>query len=98
MPMFVMFSDDSRFVLQPDDKSVRVWREQGTRNRPENVTEHHAFRGERIMVWEWISLRYRTELHIYRRCSVTAVRYRDEVLDPSETVRCSSWSFVRFNG
>ncbi|GBN72582.1 hypothetical protein AVEN_36487-1 [Araneus ventricosus] len=31
----VTFTDESRFSLQPDDKRVRVWREQGTRNRPE---------------------------------------------------------------
>ncbi|GBN11730.1 hypothetical protein AVEN_98779-1 [Araneus ventricosus] len=34
----VMFTDESRFALQPDDKRVRVWREQGIRNRPENIT------------------------------------------------------------
>ncbi|GBL80411.1 Transposable element Tcb1 transposase [Araneus ventricosus] len=77
-----MFTDESRFALQPDDKRVRVWREQSTRNRPENITEHHAFRGGNIMVWAGISSGYRTDLHIYRRGSVTAVRYRDEVLDP----------------
>ena len=75
----VMFTDYSRFALQPDNKRVRVWREQGTCNRPENATEHHASRGGSIMVWTGISLGYRTELHIYRRGSVTAVLYRDEV-------------------
>ncbi|GBL80408.1 Transposable element Tcb2 transposase [Araneus ventricosus] len=78
----VMFTDESRFALQLDDKRVRVWREQGTRNRPENITEHHAFLGGSIMVWAGISSGYRTDLHIYRLGSVTAVRYRDEVLDP----------------
>ncbi|GFX85893.1 transposable element Tcb1 transposase [Trichonephila clavipes] len=34
------------------------------------------------MVWAGISLAYRTELHIFKRGSVTAVRYRDEVLEP----------------
>ncbi|GFS49453.1 transposable element Tcb1 transposase [Trichonephila clavipes] len=34
------------------------------------------------MVWAGISLGYRTDLHIFKRCSVTAVRYRDEVLEP----------------
>ncbi|GBM84008.1 hypothetical protein AVEN_110138-1 [Araneus ventricosus] len=71
----VIFTDESRFALQSDDKSVRVWREQGTRNRPENITEHHAFRGGSIMVWAGILLGYRTDLHIYRQGSVTAVRY-----------------------
>ncbi|GBN03479.1 hypothetical protein AVEN_89730-1 [Araneus ventricosus] len=78
----VMFTDESRFSLQPDAKRVRVWREQGTLNRPENITKHHAFRGGSIMVLAGISLGYRTDLHIYRRGSVTAVRYRDEVLNP----------------
>ncbi|GFU83876.1 transposable element Tcb1 transposase [Trichonephila clavipes] len=34
------------------------------------------------MVWAGISLEYRTDLHIFKRGSVTAVRYRDEVLEP----------------
>ncbi|GBL80413.1 hypothetical protein AVEN_92310-1 [Araneus ventricosus] len=61
----VMFTDESRFALQPDDKRVRVRREQGTRNRPENITEHHAFRGGNIMVWAGISSGHRTDLHVY---------------------------------
>ncbi|GFX03429.1 transposable element Tcb1 transposase [Trichonephila clavipes] len=47
----VMFTDESRFALEPNDKRIRIWR-------------------------------YRTDLHIFKRCSVTAVRYRDEVLEP----------------
>ena len=34
------------------------------------------------MVWAGISLGYRTDLHIFKLGSVTAVRYRDEVLEP----------------
>ncbi|GFU71590.1 transposable element Tcb1 transposase [Trichonephila clavipes] len=34
------------------------------------------------MVWAGISLGYRTDLHIFKRGSVMAVRYRDEVLEP----------------
>ncbi|GFX70776.1 HTH_Tnp_Tc3_2 domain-containing protein [Trichonephila clavipes] len=34
----VMFTDESRFALEPDDKRIRIWREQGTRNQPQNVT------------------------------------------------------------
>ena len=33
------------------------------------------------MVWAGISLRYRSDLHIFKRGSVKAVRYRDEVLE-----------------
>ncbi|GFV31547.1 elongation factor 2 [Trichonephila clavipes] len=78
----VMFTDESRFSLGPDDKRIRIWCKQGTRNQPRNITEHHAFRGGSIMVWAGISLGYRTDLHIFKRGSVTAVRYRDEVLEP----------------
>ncbi|GFV64276.1 transposable element Tcb1 transposase [Trichonephila clavipes] len=73
-----MFTDESRFALEPDDKRIRIWCKQGTRNQPQNITEHHAFRGGSIMVWAGISLGYRTNQHNFKR----AVRYRDEVLEP----------------
>ncbi|GFX36944.1 transposable element Tcb1 transposase [Trichonephila clavipes] len=66
----------------PNDKHIRIWRKHGTRNQPQNITEHHAFRDGSIMVWPGISLGYRTNLHIFKQGSVTAVRYRDEVLEP----------------
>ncbi|GFW08746.1 transposable element Tcb1 transposase [Trichonephila clavipes] len=78
----VMFTDVSRFALEPDDKRIRIGRTQGKRNQPQNITEHHAFRGGSIMVWAGISLGYRTDLRIFKRGSVTAVRYRDEILEP----------------
>ncbi|GFY00958.1 transposable element Tcb1 transposase [Trichonephila clavipes] len=74
----VMFTDESRFVLEPDDKRIRIWHKQGTRNQPQNITEHHAFRGGSIMM----SAGYRTDLQIFKRGSVTAVRYRNEILKP----------------
>ncbi|GFW16644.1 transposable element Tcb1 transposase [Trichonephila clavipes] len=77
-----MFTDESRFALEPDDKRIRIWRKQGTRNQPQNITEHHAFRGGSIKVWAGISLGYRTDMRIFKRGSVTAVWYPDEVLEP----------------
>ena len=76
-----MITDESRFTLEPDDKRIRIWREQGTRNQPQNIIEYHAFRGGSIMVWAGISLGYRTDQHIFKQGSVTAVLYRDEVLE-----------------
>ncbi|GFX10986.1 HTH_Tnp_Tc3_2 domain-containing protein [Trichonephila clavipes] len=73
----VIFTDESRFALEPDGKRIRIGRKQGTRNQPQNITKHHAFRGGSIMVWARISLVYRTDLHIFKRGSVTVVRYRD---------------------
>ncbi|GFW79003.1 transposable element Tcb2 transposase [Trichonephila clavipes] len=78
----VMFTDESRFALEPDDRRIRMWHKQGTRNQPQNITEHHAFRNGSIMVWAGISLGYRTDLHIFKRGSMTPVRYRDEILEP----------------
>ncbi|GFV05660.1 transposable element Tcb1 transposase [Trichonephila clavipes] len=43
--------------------------------------EHHGIQGGSNMMWARISLGYSTKLHIFKRGSVTAVRYRDEVLD-----------------
>ncbi|GFW81855.1 transposable element Tcb1 transposase [Trichonephila clavipes] len=78
-----MFTDESRFALEPDDKRIRIWRKQGTRNQSHNITEHHTFQGGSIMVWAGISLGYCTNLHIFKRGSVTAVWYQDEVLEPT---------------
>ncbi|GFT80935.1 transposable element Tcb1 transposase [Trichonephila clavipes] len=78
----VMFTDESRFAMEPDDKHIRIWCKQGIRNQPQNISEHHAFRGGSIMVWAGISLGYSTDLHIFKRGSVMAVRYRYEVLEP----------------
>ncbi|GFV93734.1 transposable element Tcb1 transposase [Trichonephila clavipes] len=50
-----------------------------TRNT-QPAPKHH--RTSRIMVGAGISLGYRSELHIFKRGSVTTVRYRDEVLEP----------------
>ncbi|GFW65727.1 transposable element Tcb1 transposase [Trichonephila clavipes] len=77
-----MFTDKSRFALKLDDKRIRIWRNQGTRNQPQNITKQHAFQGGSIMVWARISLGYRTDLHIFKQGSVTAVRYREEILEP----------------
>ncbi|GFX37237.1 transposable element Tcb1 transposase [Trichonephila clavipes] len=63
----VMFTDESRFALEPNDTRIRIWRKQETRNQPKNITEYHAFRDGSIMVWAGISLGYRTDLHIFKR-------------------------------
>ncbi|GFY16285.1 transposable element Tcb1 transposase [Trichonephila clavipes] len=60
-------------------------RERRTRNQPQNITEHNAFQGRSIKVWPEISLGDRTDLYIFKRGSVTAIWYRDEV--PESIVR-----------
>ena len=76
-----MFTDESRFALEPDDKRIRIYREQGTRIQPQSITKYHALRDGSIMMWAEISLGYRADLHIFNILSVTAVRYRDEVVE-----------------
>ncbi|GFV41131.1 transposable element Tcb1 transposase [Trichonephila clavipes] len=39
----IMFTDELRFALEPDDKHIRIWRKQETRNQPQNITEHPTF-------------------------------------------------------
>ncbi|KFM63362.1 Histone-lysine N-methyltransferase SETMAR, partial [Stegodyphus mimosarum] len=72
----------SKFALEPDDKRIRIRCEQRTRNQSQNITEHHSFRGGSIMVWAGISLGYRTDLHMFKRGSLKAVWYPDEILEP----------------
>ncbi|GFX74130.1 HTH_Tnp_Tc3_2 domain-containing protein [Trichonephila clavipes] len=37
------FTDESTFALELDEERVKIWRKQGTRNQPQNITQHHAF-------------------------------------------------------
>ena len=78
----VIFTDESKFPLDPDDKHIKIWSGKETRNQPQNIVEHLAFRGGIIMVWARISLGYRTDLHIFNWGSMTTVRYRVGVLKP----------------
>ncbi|GFW16312.1 transposable element Tcb1 transposase [Trichonephila clavipes] len=86
-----MFTDESRFALETDDKRIRMWRKQRTRNQPQNITEHHAFRGLSIMVWAGISLGYRTNLHIF---DDNARPHRTDIVDDyleSEGIARMAW-------
>ena len=39
----VMFTDVSRFAVEPHDERIKIWREQGIQNQPQNITEYHVF-------------------------------------------------------
>ncbi|GFW70861.1 transposable element Tcb2 transposase [Trichonephila clavipes] len=77
-----MFSDESRISLSSDSRRVTIWRERGTRFEPRNITERHHFPSRGVMVWTGIMMDGRTDLHFFDTGSVTAQRYRDEVLEP----------------
>ena len=78
----VLFSDESRFSLQSDNRRILIWRERGTRNYPAHVREVSQYGGGGLMVWAGISVGRRTPLHIIRNGTLTALRYRDEILRP----------------
>uniref|UniRef100_A0A8C7W4M5 Tc1-like transposase DDE domain-containing protein n=1 Tax=Oncorhynchus mykiss TaxID=8022 RepID=A0A8C7W4M5_ONCMY len=61
---------------------MTVWRRHGERSAACNILQHDQFGGESVMVWGGISLGGRTALHVLARGSLTAIRYRDEILRP----------------
>uniref|UniRef100_A0A8C7P566 Transposase Tc1-like domain-containing protein n=1 Tax=Oncorhynchus mykiss TaxID=8022 RepID=A0A8C7P566_ONCMY len=78
----VLFTDEGRFTLSTCDRRDRVWRRRGERCAACNILQHDRFGGGSVMVWGGISLRGRTALHVLARGSLTAIRYRDEILRP----------------
>ncbi|GBM40500.1 hypothetical protein AVEN_28653-1 [Araneus ventricosus] len=78
----VLFTDESRFNIQNDSRRAMIRREPGTRYRVRNIVERDHYRGGRLLVWAGIAMSGRTNLYVFAGCSVTAVRYRDEILHP----------------
>uniref|UniRef100_A0A8C7CMG2 Tc1-like transposase DDE domain-containing protein n=1 Tax=Oncorhynchus kisutch TaxID=8019 RepID=A0A8C7CMG2_ONCKI len=78
----VLFTDESRFTLSTCDRCDRVWRRRGEHSAACNILQHDRFGGGSVMVWGGISLGGRTALHVLARGSLTAIRYRDEILRP----------------
>ena len=77
----IWFSDESRFLLQKRDGRIRVYRRRNERFSSSCVQEVDSFDGGSVMMWEAISNDRKTDLvHVLR--NLTAVRYRDEILQP----------------
>uniref|UniRef100_A0A3Q3FZ92 Transposase Tc1-like domain-containing protein n=1 Tax=Labrus bergylta TaxID=56723 RepID=A0A3Q3FZ92_9LABR len=75
----MLFTDESRFTLSTCD---RVWRRRGERSAACSILQHDRFGSGSVIVWGGISLGGRTALHVLTRGSLTAIRYRDEILRP----------------
>ena len=75
----VLFTDESRCTVSTNNRRARVWRRQGANC---NIVEVDRYGGGSVMVWAGISLDGRTDLYVFPRGGITAVRYRDEVLEP----------------
>ncbi|KAL0149715.1 hypothetical protein M9458_054998 [Cirrhinus mrigala] len=78
----VLFTGESRFTLSTCGRRDRVWRHRGERSAACNILQHDRFGSGSVMVWGGISLEGRTALHVLARGSLTAIRYRDEILRP----------------
>ncbi|UYV73011.1 CCDC130 [Cordylochernes scorpioides] len=58
----IVFSDESRFLLCPDDRRKCVWRHPGQHVDPGLTVEHHTGPQQGVMVWGAISFDSRTPL------------------------------------
>ncbi|GFS78505.1 transposable element Tcb2 transposase [Trichonephila clavipes] len=78
----VLFSDESRFSVHPDNRRIFIWRDRGSRSNPAFVHESVRFGGGGVLVYGGISIDGRTDLYIIRDGPLTARRHRDEILRP----------------
>ena len=77
----VLFTDESRFLLDMLDRRRRLWRRIGERYANCAIVEHDRYGGGSLMVWGGISVRFRTELLVLNG-TLTGQRYINEVLQP----------------
>ncbi|GFV00680.1 transposable element Tcb2 transposase [Trichonephila clavipes] len=78
----VLFSDESRFSVHPDNRRIFIWRDRGSRSNPAFVHKRVRFGGGGVLVYGGISIDGRTDLYIIRDGPLTARRRRDEILRP----------------
>ncbi|GFY08852.1 transposable element Tcb2 transposase [Trichonephila clavipes] len=76
----VLFSDETRFSVHPNNRRIFIWRDRDSRNNPAIVHESVRFGGVGVLMYRGISIDGRTELYIIRDGPLTARRYRDEIL------------------
>ncbi|GFV79071.1 transposable element Tcb2 transposase [Trichonephila clavipes] len=78
----VLFSDESRFSVHPDNRRIFIWRDRGSRNNHAFVHESVRFGGGGVLVYGGISIDGHTDLYIMRDGPLTTRRYRDEIFRP----------------
>ncbi|GFW00426.1 transposable element Tcb1 transposase [Trichonephila clavipes] len=78
----VLFFNESRFSVHPNNRRIFIWRERGSRNTFAFVHERVRFGSGGVLVYGGISIDGRTGLYIIRDGPLTARRYRDEILRP----------------
>ncbi|GFV77950.1 transposable element Tcb2 transposase [Trichonephila clavipes] len=78
----VLFSDESRFSVNSDNRRIFIWWDRGSRNNPAFMHESVRCGGGGVLVYGGIFIDGRTYLYIIRDGLLTARRYRDEILRP----------------
>ncbi|GFU85326.1 transposable element Tcb1 transposase [Trichonephila clavipes] len=78
----VLFSDESHFSVDPDNRRIFIWRDRGSRNNPAFVHKSVRFGSGGMLVYGGISIDGRIDPYIIRDGPLTAHRYRDEILRP----------------
>ncbi|GFS58591.1 transposable element Tcb2 transposase [Trichonephila clavipes] len=78
----VLFSNESRFSVHPNNRRIFIWRDRGSRNTPAFVHEGVKIGSGGVLVYGGFSIDGCTDLYIIRDGPLTARRYRDEILRP----------------
>lgn len=76
----VLFTDESRFLINSIDGRERLYRRPGEQNKQFNFTPTVSFGGGSIMVWGGICLGARTELVVIAGGALNADRYITDIL------------------
>ncbi|UYV70360.1 hypothetical protein LAZ67_7002668 [Cordylochernes scorpioides] len=87
----IFFSDESRFLLCPDDRRKRVWRRPGQRVDPGLTVEHHTGPQQGVMVWGAISFDSRTPLVVIPGTLTAQRTYDGEIYCIPEGQPTTSW-------
>ncbi|GFV64949.1 transposable element Tcb2 transposase [Trichonephila clavipes] len=69
-----------------------------TKDLLSNIQEIDHYDNKGLMVWAGITLDGCTQFHIYEKGSLTAVKYRNDVLEPYIAISGCSWSSIFLTG
>ena len=89
----ILFTDESKFFVDCHDGRRNVLREKNETYRDCCVVEHNWFGGGSVMALVGISVDGATELFFIPNGTITAARYRDEILHCVSACRCR-WSRI----
>ena len=84
----VLFTDEVRFCIDPDDRRIRIWRGVGERYNQANIVQRDRWGGESVMVWGAIGFNQQVGPVVFNfrdgapGIGVTAQRYVAQIVRP----------------